>query len=119
MPLQIYGMLHVQAKSLVTTVQQKLHTTKHSRAATTAFNNHAFNAEAVTLDRGQALGWLQDGTSGQEDARRLRMSHSVIQRLHERFQATGSADDRPRSLEAWLLKALIVALECPFLCNFC
>nr|KAG5707101.1 hypothetical protein BaRGS_011812 [Batillaria attramentaria] len=29
--------------------------------------------------------------------RRLGVSHSVIQRLHERFQATGSADERPRS----------------------
>nr|KAG5714667.1 hypothetical protein BaRGS_000155 [Batillaria attramentaria] len=50
-----------------------------------------------TLDRGRALGWLQDGTSGREVARRLGVSHSVIQRLHERFQATGSADERPRS----------------------
>lgn len=50
-----------------------------------------------TLDRGRALGWLQDGTSGREVARRLGVSHSVIQRLQERFQATGSAEERPRS----------------------
>lgn len=50
-----------------------------------------------TLDCGQALGWLQDGTSGREVARRLGVSHSFIQRLHERFQATGSTDVRPRS----------------------
>ena len=50
-----------------------------------------------TLDRGRALGWLQDGISGRGVARRLGMSHSVIQRLQARFQVTGSADERPRS----------------------
>lgn len=50
-----------------------------------------------TLQRGQALGWLQDGISFREVGRRLGVSHSVIQRLLERFQATGRADNRPRS----------------------
>lgn len=51
----------------------------------------------ATVDCGRAIGWLEDGISGREVARRLGVSHSVIQRLHERFQATGSADARPRS----------------------
>ncbi|KAK7096213.1 hypothetical protein V1264_005533 [Littorina saxatilis] len=51
----------------------------------------------TTLDRGRALGWLQDGVSGSEVSRRLGVSHSVIQRLHQRFQTTGSAVERPRS----------------------
>ena len=50
-----------------------------------------------TLDRGRALGWLQDGISGREVARRLGVSKSVIQRLHQRYQATGRAEERPRS----------------------
>ncbi|KAK7097717.1 hypothetical protein V1264_004653 [Littorina saxatilis] len=51
----------------------------------------------TTLDRGRALGWLQDGVSGREVSRRLGVSHSVIQWLHQRFQTTGSAVERPRS----------------------
>lgn len=50
-----------------------------------------------TLNRGRALGWLQDKVSGREVARRLGVSYSIIQRLQERFQTTGSADERPRS----------------------
>lgn len=50
-----------------------------------------------TLDRGRALGWLQNDISGREVSRRLGVSHSVIQRLQARFQATGSAEERPRS----------------------
>ena len=49
------------------------------------------------LDRGRALGWLQDGVSGREFGRRLGVSQSVIQRLQARFQATGSAAEHPRS----------------------
>ena len=51
----------------------------------------------TTLDRGRALGWLQDGVSGREVSRRLGVSHSVIQRLQQRFQTTGSTDERPRT----------------------
>ena len=50
-----------------------------------------------TLNRGLAVGWHQEGISGREIARRLRVKHAVIQRLLERFQATGSTDERPRS----------------------
>lgn len=50
-----------------------------------------------TLDQGRALGWLQDGVSGREVSRRLGVSHSVVQRLYERFQTTGTTDQRPRS----------------------
>ena len=49
------------------------------------------------VDCGRALGWLQDGVSQREVSRRLRVSLSVIQRLLERLQATGSTEERPRS----------------------
>ena len=49
------------------------------------------------LDQGRALGWLQDGISAREVGRRLGVSDSVIRRLRERFQATGSAEERARS----------------------
>lgn len=48
-------------------------------------------------DRGRALAWLDDGISGRAVSRRLGVSHSVVQRLWERFQNTGSTDHRPRS----------------------
>lgn len=48
-------------------------------------------------DRGRAVAWLQEGIAGREVARRLAVSHSVIQRLWERFQATGGTAPRPRS----------------------
>lgn len=50
-----------------------------------------------TMDRGRAVGWHQEGISAREIARRLGVSDSVIRRLLERFQATGSTDERPRS----------------------
>ena len=49
------------------------------------------------LDQGRALGWLQEGISAREVGRRLGVSDSVIRRLRERFQATGSAEERARS----------------------
>ena len=51
----------------------------------------------TAVDRGRALGWVQDGVSQREVARRLRVSLSVIQRLLQRFQATGNTEERPRS----------------------
>lgn len=50
-----------------------------------------------TLDRGRALAWMDEGISMREVGRRLGVSMSVIQRLHERFRTTGSTDERPRS----------------------
>ena len=49
-----------------------------------------------TIDCGRAVGWHQEGISAQEIARRLGVSDSVIRRLLEHFQATGSTDERPR-----------------------
>ena len=48
-------------------------------------------------ERGRALGWLDNGLSEREVARRLQRSHSVVQRLRERFRTTGSTAERPRS----------------------
>ena len=48
------------------------------------------------MDRGRAVGWHQEGIA-REIARRLGVNDSVIRRLLERFQATGSTDERPRS----------------------
>lgn len=48
-------------------------------------------------DRGRAIGWIEDGNSFREVSRRLNMSLSVVQRLYERFQATGSTEERPRT----------------------
>ena len=47
------------------------------------------------VDRGRALAWIQTGTSIREVARRLSVHHSVIQRLYQRFHATGSVQERP------------------------
>ena len=49
------------------------------------------------MDRGRALGWHQEGISAREIAKRLGVSDSVIRLLLERFQATGSTDERPSS----------------------
>ena len=49
------------------------------------------------LDQGRAMGWLQEGISAREVGRRLGVSDSVIRRLRDRFQATGSAEERARS----------------------
>ena len=49
------------------------------------------------IDRGRALAWLQEGIRLREIAARLGCSHSVIVRLRQRFQATGSVVTRPRS----------------------
>ena len=48
------------------------------------------------VDRGRALAWLRDGVRLREVGRRLGVSHSVISRLQQRFQATGRVADRPR-----------------------
>jgi transposase len=50
-----------------------------------------------TQDLGHALGWLQDGISRRNVARRLKVSHSAIQRFHQRFQDPGRVEERPRS----------------------
>ena len=49
------------------------------------------------VEQGRALAWLDDGISGREVGRRLRVSHSVIQRLLARFQQTGRVERRPSS----------------------
>ena len=51
----------------------------------------------TTMDRGRAHAWLQDGVGVREIGRRLGVSPSVVVRLRQRFQATGSVQDRPRS----------------------
>lgn len=48
------------------------------------------------FDRTRAIAWLQDRVGVREVARRLQVSHSVIIRLRERFQATGTVKERPR-----------------------
>ena len=47
------------------------------------------------FDRGRAMAWTQDGVRPREIGRRLGVSHSVISRLQERFQATGRVENRP------------------------
>ena len=47
-------------------------------------------------DRGRALAWIQDGISLREIGRRLGVTHSVIQRLRERWQTTGSVQEPRR-----------------------
>ena len=49
------------------------------------------------FDRGRAIGWVQDGVPKREVARRLQVSMSVIVRLTQRFNATGSVQERPRT----------------------
>ena len=48
-------------------------------------------------DRGRALAWLQEGVGVREIGRRLGVSHSVIQRLRDRFSDTGTTEERARS----------------------
>lgn len=48
-------------------------------------------------NRGRALAWLQDGVGIREVGRRLQVHHAVIQRLRDRFNATGSTAERRRS----------------------
>jgi len=49
------------------------------------------------VNRGRAIAWVQDGVSLRQVATRLRVSVSVISRLIQRVNATGSAQERPRS----------------------
>ncbi|KAK7099526.1 hypothetical protein V1264_003654 [Littorina saxatilis] len=49
------------------------------------------------LDRGRAIGWLQDGVAARQVAQRLAVAPSVIIRLKQRFQATGRVQERQRS----------------------
>lgn len=49
------------------------------------------------FDRTRAIAWMQDGVAAREVARRLAVSHSVIIRLRQRHQATGSVQERPRA----------------------
>lgn len=51
----------------------------------------------TTFNRARAIAWLQDGVGKREVARRLQVSSSVIVRLHQRYQATHSVLERPRS----------------------
>ena len=45
-------------------------------------------------DRGRAIAWLQDGVGLREIGRRLGVHHAIIQRLRDRFNATGSTVER-------------------------
>ncbi|KAK7100656.1 hypothetical protein V1264_023572 [Littorina saxatilis] len=49
------------------------------------------------LDRGRAIGWIQDGVAARKVAQRLAVALSVIIRLKQRFQATGRVQERQRS----------------------
>ncbi|KAK7105615.1 hypothetical protein V1264_016974 [Littorina saxatilis] len=49
------------------------------------------------LDRGRAMGWLQDGVAARQVAQRLAVAPSVIIRLKQRFHATGRVQERQRS----------------------
>ncbi|KAK7112352.1 hypothetical protein V1264_011821 [Littorina saxatilis] len=46
------------------------------------------------LDRGRAIGWLQDGFAARQVAQRLAVAPSVIIRLKQRFHATGRVQER-------------------------
>ena len=48
-------------------------------------------------DRGRAIAWLQGGNTQRNVAVRLGVSQSVVGRLWQRFQATNSVRNRPRS----------------------
>jgi len=48
-------------------------------------------------ERWQAVGMSQTGLSNRRVAQRVGVHHSVIDRLMDRFQATGTVEDRPRS----------------------
>ncbi|KAK7104876.1 hypothetical protein V1264_019523 [Littorina saxatilis] len=45
------------------------------------------------LDKGRAIGWLQDGVVARQVAQRLAVAPSVIIRLKQRFQATGRVQE--------------------------
>ncbi|KAK7115873.1 hypothetical protein V1264_001663 [Littorina saxatilis] len=46
------------------------------------------------LDRGRAIGWLQDGVAARQVAQRLAVAPSVIIRLKQRFHATEIVQER-------------------------
>ena len=48
-------------------------------------------------DRGRAIAWLQGGNTQRNVAVRLGVSQSVVGRLWQRYQATNSVRNRPRS----------------------
>ena len=91
------GVKHEQRRTPVNTFHQVLGTIRACKGRfSEAKASMPPRRRLSTLDRGRALGWLQEGISGREVSRRLGVSHSVIQRLQERFQTTGSVQDRPR-----------------------
>lgn len=47
-------------------------------------------------ERGMAIAWLQEGVAVREVGRRLRVTHSVIQRLRDRFNTTGRVQEPHR-----------------------
>ena len=51
----------------------------------------------TNIERGRAIGMLQSNLSASAVARRLNCDPSTITRLQERYRATGSTQDRPRS----------------------
>ncbi|KAK7113855.1 hypothetical protein V1264_000017 [Littorina saxatilis] len=53
--------------------------------------------KVTTFNKARAIAWLQDSVSKREVGRRLGVSHSVVVRLHQKFQATNSVLERPRS----------------------
>ncbi|KAK7098565.1 hypothetical protein V1264_002829 [Littorina saxatilis] len=44
--------------------------------------------KVITFNKARAIAWLQDGVSKREVGRRHGVSHSVVVRLHQKFQAT-------------------------------
>ena len=50
-----------------------------------------------TRERGMALAWIQEGVPLREIGRRLGVSHSVINRLRDRWFETGTVEELPRS----------------------
>ena len=64
-----------------------------SRGALAGTRNSSRNIE----DRGRAIAWLQGGNTQRNVAVRLGVSQSVVGRLWQRFQATNSVRNRPRS----------------------
>lgn len=49
------------------------------------------------VQRGMAVAWLQEGVGVREVGRRLQVTHSVIQRLRDRFNNTGNVQEPRRS----------------------
>ncbi|KAK7098836.1 hypothetical protein V1264_003061 [Littorina saxatilis] len=60
--------------------------------------------KVTTFNKARAIAWLQDGVSKREVGRRLGVSHSVVVRLHQKFQATNSVLERPRSGRSGFVK---------------